>query len=332
MRRCSWRLFDRHPELVARRHTGDDEADDYVTILLDSMVDHLTGAVFRVSASNVQQDFILHNDSFWDSSWDAVWQSQVSADADGWTVEIRIPFVPAALRAAGPAHLGRQRRAVHPSEQRERRLEMVPKGTDSGVASRMAPSDRPRRDPAAPACGASPLRRHAQRIRRSATGRQPLQRRIEGFLFQRGSTSKWGVTSNSTLNGSSQSGLRSGRGRSCRRESERFRDVLSGKAAVLPGGVADPSTTSARAYRIASGASTRRIQTSSTSAHRPDSTRSRPTQTSSTRPAQPRSSGPRSSPAKRTADGHRRPRGGHRRGDSSHADGPSRWPLRRWSL
>jgi hypothetical protein len=54
------------------------------------MHDRLTGAVFRVSASNVQQDSILYNDTWQDGSWDAVWQSEVTVDDDGWSVEMRI--------------------------------------------------------------------------------------------------------------------------------------------------------------------------------------------------------------------------------------------------
>jgi hypothetical protein len=56
------------------------------------MHDHVTGAMFRVTAANVQTDGVIHNDTWTDWSWDAVWQSQVSTDADGWSVEIRIPL------------------------------------------------------------------------------------------------------------------------------------------------------------------------------------------------------------------------------------------------
>ena len=132
------RLFDRHPELVSRRlSTRDDDADaDRVTIFLDAMHDHLTGAIFRVSASNVQQDFILHNDSSWDSSWDAVWQSQVSVDAEGWTAEIRIPLSQLRFVRQDRATWGINVERFIRRNNESAWLEMVPKSQD-GVASRM---------------------------------------------------------------------------------------------------------------------------------------------------------------------------------------------------
>jgi hypothetical protein len=39
------------------------------------MHDHLTGVMFRVSASNVQTDAVLFNDTWDDWSWNAVWDS-----------------------------------------------------------------------------------------------------------------------------------------------------------------------------------------------------------------------------------------------------------------
>ncbi len=64
------------PEAVVRLTLvkRDDDVDaDRVTVYLDPMHDHLTGAYFRVSASGVQKDAALFNDSWDDASWDAVW-------------------------------------------------------------------------------------------------------------------------------------------------------------------------------------------------------------------------------------------------------------------
>ena len=83
----SARMFDKEPALVARRLSKrDDDADaDRISILIDPMHDHLTGAIFRVSAAGVQDDSVLHNDTWTDGSWDAVWNSAVSADDQGWS-------------------------------------------------------------------------------------------------------------------------------------------------------------------------------------------------------------------------------------------------------
>ncbi len=138
------RLFDREPELIGRRlssrdglsnRDGDKDADR-VIIYLDSMYDRLTGAAFGVSASNVQEDMIIFNDTFKDPSWDAVWQSRVSVDETGWSVEMRVPL--SQLRFP----LGEQQTWGINVERFIRRknetvwLERVPKN-EAGLASRM---------------------------------------------------------------------------------------------------------------------------------------------------------------------------------------------------
>ena len=132
------RLFDSQPTMVGRRLSNRDaDADaDRVTIYLDSMHDWLTGAAFGVSASNVQKDTVLFNDTFQESSWDAVWHSEVAIDEAGWSAEIRIPlsqlrFPPADRHTWGinvERFIQRKNETVW--------LEMVPKDA-AGLVSRM---------------------------------------------------------------------------------------------------------------------------------------------------------------------------------------------------
>src|SRR5688572_3196257 len=132
------RLFDAEAHLIARRLSRrDNSADaDLLSVYLDPMHDRLTGAVFRVSASNVQQDSILYNDSWQDGSWDAVWDSQVTVDDDGWSVEMRIPLsqlrFPLAERHTWGVNVERFIRRKNEYAW----LRMVPKN-ESGVASKM---------------------------------------------------------------------------------------------------------------------------------------------------------------------------------------------------
>ena len=65
---------------------------DKFSVTLDPNLDGLTGYNFGVSAANVQSDIYLYNDDKMDMAWDAVWSSAVNVDADGWTVELRIPL------------------------------------------------------------------------------------------------------------------------------------------------------------------------------------------------------------------------------------------------
>jgi hypothetical protein len=132
------RLFDNEPKRIVRRlSTRDSDADaDRITVYLDPMHDRLTGALFRVSAANVQKDAVIYNDSWTDSTWDAVWQSQVAVDDQGWSVEMRIPL--SQLRFP---HTDHQTWGVNIDRYVQRKnetswLEMVPK-SQSGLASRM---------------------------------------------------------------------------------------------------------------------------------------------------------------------------------------------------
>jgi hypothetical protein len=90
------RMFDRDPAAIARRVTrrdGDPEGvSDAIHVGFDPRHDHLTGAVFTVTAAGTQSDAALFNDSWDDDSWDAVWDSAVSIDDRGWIAELRIPL------------------------------------------------------------------------------------------------------------------------------------------------------------------------------------------------------------------------------------------------
>jgi hypothetical protein len=133
------RLFDRDAPQIARRLTtrdGDASDADRITLFLDPMHDHLTGVMFRVSASNVQTDAVLFNDTWDDWSWNAVWSSDVSIDEDGWSVEMRIPL--SQLRFTSD---DKQTWGINLERYIRRRnegswLEMVPK-KETGRASRM---------------------------------------------------------------------------------------------------------------------------------------------------------------------------------------------------
>jgi hypothetical protein len=195
------RMFDRDPSALGRRMTARDNGfdGDWIGIYLDPLHDHLTGAMFRVSAANVQQDMILYNDSWTDSSWDAVWQSAVAVDDRGWTAEIRIPL--SQLRFTGAQE---QTWGINVERYVQRRnestfLRMVPKN-DSGLASKMI--DLEGLDGLSPA-------RHLEWLPYTA-GRTEFIKPQDGNPFNDGSRAfgsagvdmKWGVTNNLTLNAS----------------------------------------------------------------------------------------------------------------------------------
>ena len=133
------RLFDREPGRIVRQLSRRDalaEGDTF-TLYLDPHRDRRTGVVLQVSAAGVQRDAAIYDDNFEDDTWDAVWESAVSVDAEGWSVEMRIPF--SQLRfptAPGHAWGVNARRVVHRKNESSW-LVLVPKN-ESGLASRMS--------------------------------------------------------------------------------------------------------------------------------------------------------------------------------------------------
>ncbi len=70
-----------------------DQAERLV-IGLDTFFDHRTSVVFGVTAAGVRMDRFHGTDSeeSFDATYDLVWDAATTIDADGWTVEIWMPF------------------------------------------------------------------------------------------------------------------------------------------------------------------------------------------------------------------------------------------------
>ncbi len=132
------RMYDESPDLIARRLSArDGDADaDRVTFYLDPLHDHLTGASFRVDAAGVQEDQVLYNDTWSDSSWDAVWESAVSVDEQGWTAEVRIPLSQLRFPAGDAQVWGFNVQRFIRRKNEWDWLEFTPK-SENGLASRM---------------------------------------------------------------------------------------------------------------------------------------------------------------------------------------------------
>jgi len=95
-------LYD-DPNLIRRQITardGEQQQDvDYFSIFVDTYNDQQNGFQFLVTTANVQTDAKLTGTAnpgfgeFGDKTWDAVWESKVQIKADGWTVEMKIPYL-----------------------------------------------------------------------------------------------------------------------------------------------------------------------------------------------------------------------------------------------
>jgi hypothetical protein len=88
------RLWDTAPDsIVARLARRDAQVtSDRFYVYLDPYHDKQTGFYFGVSAAGTQYDGTLKNDDWDDDTWDGIWDAKVHRDAEGWTVEIRIPY------------------------------------------------------------------------------------------------------------------------------------------------------------------------------------------------------------------------------------------------
>ena len=80
----------RPTSLLARRDNF--VQSDFISINLDPQHDRLSGNAFTINPANVQVDTVLYNDIGEDPSWDGVWDSAAKIVADGWVIEVRIPF------------------------------------------------------------------------------------------------------------------------------------------------------------------------------------------------------------------------------------------------
>jgi hypothetical protein len=133
------RLHDSEPGRIIRQLSRrDDVADaDSFSIFLDPHHDHLTGVEFQVSAAGVQRDAVVYDDNFESDAWDAVWESAVTVDAQGWVVEMRIPFSQLRFPAIARPTWGVNARRIVRRKSEISWLALVP-SSESGLASRMA--------------------------------------------------------------------------------------------------------------------------------------------------------------------------------------------------
>ncbi len=87
-------LFDNEPEKIGKELTERDQIanDDLFGVILNGYNDHQQALEFVVLPTNVQYDAKITNDFGEDSSWNGVWYSGTKISAEGWIVEMKIPY------------------------------------------------------------------------------------------------------------------------------------------------------------------------------------------------------------------------------------------------
>ena len=90
------------PEVTRTRQVSQRDAGgpaDRVNLYVDFDGDGRTGYNFTVLLSDSIVDATISNENQFSSDWDGIWQHAVSEDAEGWTVEMLIPWYIAPMRA-----------------------------------------------------------------------------------------------------------------------------------------------------------------------------------------------------------------------------------------
>ncbi|HEV8581880.1 MAG TPA: DUF5916 domain-containing protein [Thermoanaerobaculia bacterium] len=90
------RCYDREPAKIlgsGMRPDLDLGQDDSITIVLDTFHDRRNGFLFQVNPLGARTDALVRNEGEEvNADWDGLWEAAAVRDAQGWTVEIAIPF------------------------------------------------------------------------------------------------------------------------------------------------------------------------------------------------------------------------------------------------
>jgi hypothetical protein len=90
------RCADSNPEQIVRfskLRDADLDDEDHVRIVLDPFQDGQSGYIFAVNANGARYDALVsRRGESENDDWDAVWEAATSIDANGWTLELRIPI------------------------------------------------------------------------------------------------------------------------------------------------------------------------------------------------------------------------------------------------
>jgi len=88
------RMWDSDPSKIVANEMlrdGSTRQDDRFGFTIDPFLDRQNGYFLQVNPNGVRRDFLLEGGNA-ESSWDGRWYAKTSVDAEGWTVEIALPY------------------------------------------------------------------------------------------------------------------------------------------------------------------------------------------------------------------------------------------------
>ncbi len=103
------RAFDSEPDrIVARQFERDSDldADDSISIGIDSLNDNRTAFAFQTNVLGTQRDLEMTEAGAFNMPWDTIWYSAGNIDELGYTLEIAIPFFALRFRPGDDIEMG----------------------------------------------------------------------------------------------------------------------------------------------------------------------------------------------------------------------------------
>lgn len=103
------RAFDSEPDRIAARMFERDsnlDADDSISIGIDSLNDNRTAFGFQTNILGTQRDLEYNEAGSFNMPWDTIWYSAGDIDELGYTIEIAIPFFALRFKPADEIEMG----------------------------------------------------------------------------------------------------------------------------------------------------------------------------------------------------------------------------------
>lgn len=88
------------PRIRERTPRDADMPGDRVNVFIDFNADGETAYNFTVALSQSVQDATITNENLFSTDWDGDWQHRVAETADGWSVELLLPWTVAAMKGS----------------------------------------------------------------------------------------------------------------------------------------------------------------------------------------------------------------------------------------
>jgi hypothetical protein len=135
------RCWDSQPEREVanelRRDNGNILGNENLTFVIDTFHDRRNGYLFQTNPLGALRDMTV-TDDLQNSAWNGIWYVKTGRFAQGWTVEVAIPFKTLRYRGSGPQTWGLNLRRLVKWKNEFSYLSLVPAALGTGGVSRMA--------------------------------------------------------------------------------------------------------------------------------------------------------------------------------------------------